>query len=783
LLIWVAGQVPAAEPGPTLQSAAQAAPIAAGYVGAERCGACHADELAAWRGSHHDLAMAEATAQTVLGDFADASITAHGVTSRFYRKDGDYWVRTDGPDGALADYRIAYTFGWSPLQQYLIRFPDGRLQALGLAWDARGAAKGGQRWLHLYPRAADYDHAHPLHWTARDQTWNYQCAECHSTGLAKGYDADSDRYATTWAEIDVACEACHGPGAAHAAQAQAAAAGEPDAWGAHKGLVVDLADRDGGTWTIAPNTGLPRREPPRSSDVQLNTCARCHSRRGQVHAEYTPAAPLADTHRLALLGEGLYHADGQILDEVFVHGSFLQSRMHRQGVTCTDCHDAHSLQLHAPGNAVCARCHAPSRYDTPAHHHHPAAEQAGRKGSGSACVDCHMPERTYMVVDDRADHSLRIPRPDLSLELGTPNACNGCHAEQDAAWAVARIETWYAQPQRPAHFAAALHAGRQGAPEAPRALAALAADTEAPAIARATAVELLAEQPQPPDASLLTALAGDASPLLRAAVARALERLPPQAAARIGLPLLQDPVRLVRMDAARALAAFARLEASIPGRESPLRRALTPALAEYRAAQHLNGERAESWLNLGLLETLLGDAPAAERDYRKALALEPQFTPAAANLADLYRALGRDSDGRRVLEAGLAHAPDDADLLHALGLLEIRAKRLPAAVDALGRAAELAPAQPRYAYVHALAQQAAGDGDAALATLAAAAERHPNNRDIALALVTVNAETGDTAAAIRWAERYIARFPDPDGQAAALLRRLRQAAQTAAGAE
>ena len=748
-----------------------------GYVGSARCGTCHATELTAWQGSHHDLAMAEATPENVLGDFDDAEFTAHGVTTRFYRDGDEFRVDTDGPDGKPASYSIAYTFGWTPLQQYLIRFPGGRLQALGIAWDSRPVEEGGQRWFHLYPDEADYGPDNPLHWTNRDQTWNYQCAECHSTDLHKGYDLSTDAYTTTWAEIDVACEACHGPGAAHAAQAEAAAAGNADAWDAHKGLAPDLADRDNATWVQDPETGLPHREPARGGHAEVNTCARCHARRGQLHVPYTPDAPLADTHRLALLGEGLYYADGQIQDEVFVHGSFIQSRMFHQGVTCSDCHDPHSLQLRAPGNAVCARCHAPARYDSAEHHHHPMTATAGAKGSGTACVDCHMPERNYMVIDARADHSLRIPRPDLGTALGTPDACTGCHTELTPEQAAAQVQTWYGTPKRPAHFATALHAGRSGAVDAAAKLAELAADTEAPVIARATSLDLLAQRPEPIDLALLEGLAESDSPLLRAAVARALERLPPQDALSMGLELLQDPTRLVRIDTARSLAAFARLEANIPGRESPLRKALAPALAEYRESQLTSAERPESWLSLGVLDGLLGDSDAAERDYRQALALDPEFTPTYANLADLYRALGRDADGRAVLEQGLEQAADDADLLHALGLLEIRAKHLPAAVDLLGRAAEQAPDQSRYAYVHALAQEAAGDPRAAIATLTAATDRHPNDADIALALVSLNAKAGDRDATIAWAERYLARFPDPSGQVSTLLAQLRGAAE------
>ncbi len=749
----------------------------AGYVGSAVCRECHTPEFAAWAGSHHDLAMADATPDAVLGDFDDAEFSAHGITSRFYRDSDAYLVRTDGPDGELADYRIAYTFGWEPLQQYLIRFPGGRLQALGLAWDTRPAEQGGQRWFHLYPDEQAYGPEHPLHWTGRDQTWNYQCAECHSTGLRKGYDADTDSYRTTWAEIDVGCEACHGPGATHVQQARAVANGDVEAWTPDKGLVADLSTRDGATWLVDPESGLPKRSSPRAENGELDACARCHARRGLLHADYTPDADLSDTHRLSLLSEGLYHADGQILDEVFVHGSFLQSRMHGAGVTCGDCHDPHSLQRRLPGNALCARCHQPARYDTAAHHHHPAADDAhlGKKQTGSACVDCHMPKRTYMIVDDRADHSLRIPRPDLSVALGTPNACNGCHADETPEWAAAQIDAWYPEPQRRPHYGEALHAGRIGSANAAALLAELAADPDAPAIARASALDLLPYQRQPMDADLLGALAQSDAPLLRAAVARALEGLSPNSAARIGLDLLDDPVRLVRIDAARSLASFARFEAKIPGRESPLRKALAPALAEYRAAQLANAERAESWLNLGLLDVALGDGAEAEVHYRKALEIDPTFLPGYANLADLYRAAGADERGRTLLKQGLERAPGNPDLLHALGLLEIRAKRLDEAVRLLARAAELAPERPRYAYVYALAQQANGDLPAALTTLAAVAERHPEDRDIALALVSLNADAGNLDAAIRWARRYVDRHPE-EQDAKAMLDRLEAAA-------
>jgi predicted CXXCH cytochrome family protein len=470
------------------------------------------------------------------------------------------------------------------------------LQALGLAWDSRPAADGGQRWFHLYPDETDMGPAHPLHWTAPDQTWNYQCAECHSTGLDKGYDLATNRYTTTWAEIDVACEACHGPASQHVEQAKAVAGGDSAAWTEDKGLQIALGDEQDIRWPIDPETGLPRRSTPRTSHVETELCARCHSRRGQIHADAAPGSPLGDSHQLALLTPGLYHADGQILDEVFVHGSFLQSRMYAAGVTCSNCHDPHSLKLKRDGDEVCAQCHSPARYASAEHHHHPT------ESAGASCIGCHMPQRNYMVIDARADHSLRIPRPDLSLKIGTPNACNGCHRDQSAEWALSAVTDWYGdRTSSKPHYGEALAAGRNEAVGAPSRLLALARDRDAPGIARATAIEGLQRDLRPSDLSALPALLEDPDPLVRGAAVGWLDLADPQLRYQLGMPLLDDPIRSVRIDAARALAPLARYE--LPEED---RRKLDSLLDTYRNAQLVTAERPESHLNIGLVEMAQG---------------------------------------------------------------------------------------------------------------------------------------------------------------------------------
>ena len=412
-----------------------------GYVGRSVCAGCHQTQAEQWSGSHHDLAMQPADESSVLGDFDDASLTQFGVTSTFYRKNGRFMVRTEGPDGKLHDYELSYTFGVEPLQQYLVEFPGGRLQALSLAWDTRPKEQGGQRWFHLYPDEK-INHEDELHWTQASQNWNSMCAECHSTNLRKGYDAASRTFSTTWSEIDVSCEACHGPGSDHVRWARRESGWK--ALEAGKGLTVLLDERRGVQWTMNPETGNALRSQARSGDKEIELCARCHSRRSPISDGYVHGEPLLNHYLPRLLDEGMYHADGQIDDEVYVYGSFIQSRMYHAGVSCSDCHEPHSLSLRISGNGVCLQCHQAEKYEQAGHHfHEPDSE-------GASCAECHMPPKSYMVVDPRHDHSMRIPRPDLSAKLGTPNACNGCHQDRSPEWAAQQLSLIHiSEPTRP----------------------------------------------------------------------------------------------------------------------------------------------------------------------------------------------------------------------------------------------------------------------------------------------------------------------------------------------
>lgn len=724
------------------------------FVGSASCQSCHDAEYTDWVGSHHELAMQVASADTVLGDFADASLDYYGSTTRFFTRDDGFYVKTADASGQDREFRIAYVFGVEPLQQYLIEFPGGRFQTLAFSWDTRPVEDGGQRWFHIYPDeyiAPDDS----LHWTGLQQNWNYMCAECHSTNVEMGYEANSDSFNTTYAEISVGCEGCHGPGSAHIRLA------ESGAWTDSYGFDVDLDDRDETAWVMNPATGIADRSKARTQPQQQpEACGRCHSRRGIIAPEYEYGEPLANSHLPALLEEGLYFADGQILDEVYVYGSFLQSRMYQAGVTCTDCHNPHSAELisGAKPNDVCAQCHMPSKFAAVDHAAH-LPEQAG-------CVDCHMASRTYMVVDDRRDHSFRIPRPDLTDAVGTPNACSDCHAERDAAWAAAAISHWRSPDAPPprAHFATALHASRHGFANAE--LLDVVNDADYPGIARATAISELAQPFGSREFHTLEAELRNPDPLIRIAALRQLRALPAELRMRLpGARLLGDPVRGVRIEAASVYAGMSDL---LPLEEA---RAWSQAAVDFRRAYESLANRPEALVALATFETAERDVSKAVRLYERALRIEPRAVTARANLADVRRRLGEEMRAEKLLQDGLALDKDNAALHHALGLSLVRSGRSDEAVSELRSAAELAPENPRFAYVLGIALNSMGQQSDALQVLHDAHARFDGDFDIAMALATIRRDAGDQDGALEIAYTLARRHPE-DQNVVTLLRSL-----------
>ncbi len=731
------------------------------YVGAGRCATCHEDETKLWRSSHHAQAMQVSSDSTVLGSFNDAHFVNNGVTSTFFKKDAKFHVNTEGPDGKPQDFDLPYTFGVAPLQQYLVPFTNGRMQAFVVAWDSRRKEQGGQGWFDLYP-GQKITLSDPLHWTGRNQTWNYMCADCHSTNLRKNYDLAKDSYATTWSEIDVSCESCHGPGSNHVAWAQTHKKGSYHTGDGSNGLTVDLKPASGSWSGSDPDTGTMHWKGQARSHNEINTCAPCHSRRHSITSSAQPGQPYLDDYVPSLLEEGVYYADGQILEEDYEWGSFLQSRMYREGVTCSDCHDPHSAKLASDDlNAVCGKCHSLAKFGAEQHQHH-------KPGSaGALCVNCHMPTRTYMVVDARRDHSFRVPRPDFSIAYGTPNACNQCHKDKSTTWAAAAVAKWYGPNRRQeAHFVEALDAGRRGSTSAEKSLTALISDAAKPGIARATALSLLPEYLTPASVPTVQAALGDEDALVRREAVRALEPLPPQERVRLAVPLLTDPVLSVRIEAARLLAGT-----SPELLQENQKTALDHAISELIASELAAAERPENHVNLALLYAQMGRTSEAESELQTALRLDPRYVPVMVNLADLYRAEHRDEEGEKLLEKAIALAPEAAEPIHALGLLKVRQKQYQEALSLLAKAAMLQPANARYSYVYAVALNSTGQPDRAISVLQQAHQRRPADREVLEGLIAFERDKGNLPAAIDYARQLVQLTPN-DPEAKAMLAQL-----------
>jgi Flp pilus assembly protein TadD len=705
------------------------------FVENATCATCHSKQYKEWLGSHHEQAMQVATDETVLGKFDDTSFAHFGVTSRFFKKDDRFFVHTEGADGKLGDFEIKYTFGVEPLQQYLIEFPRGRLQGLTVAWDTER-----KRWFHLYPDEK-ISHDDPLHWTGLYQNWNGQCAACHSTNLKTNYDLEADTFKTTWSEVNVSCQACHGPGESHVRWAQAQKDGASTKY-ENRGLVADLKSTD--------------------SRSEAESCARCHSRRHAMGDHFKHGTPLMDTYVPALLTEELYHADGQILEEVYVYGSFLQSKMFQSGVRCSDCHNPHTLKPVRGDNALCTQCHsgtpnpkfgtlAAKDYDSKQHHFHETGSP------GAQCVNCHMPSRTYMVVDPRRDHSFRVPRPDLSVKLGTPNACNDCHRDKKAQWANDVMRGWYGPKEQPPHFAEAFAAGRAGKPMALPKLMAVATDTKQPGIIRATALDLLPQYGSPGTAAMASALR-DGDPLLRRTALRGLAWLGPEPRLKAVAPLLKDPIRAVRIEAARVLASVPR-ELFDQSQLSDFDK----ALAEFRQAQLAVANQPSAHLNLGVMYASTGRRALAEKSYLTALKKDPGFLPARFNLTNLYNSMGRNADAEGVLGEGIKRAPKEGELYYSLGLLLAEEQRYPEAATNLGKAAELMPTRARVHYNHGLALQNLGRRSRAEIALLKAYRLNGNDPSVleAVAIFYIQGRQWDRAAT--YAEKLTQLYPNEPG--------------------
>ncbi len=700
------------------------------FVGSATCKSCHPQAYADWTKSDHYRAMQEATDSTVLGDFNNATFNANGVTNRFFRKDEKFYINTQGGDGRYHDYQVLYTFGFFPLQQYLVAFPGGRMQATRASWDARQG-----KWFHQYSGQNIY-YKDWIHWTGAGQNWNTMCASCHATNLKKNYDASTDAFNTTWDEVNVSCESCHGPA------------------GRHLNLMNDPGYEKG---DVAANFGL-QYAGSTDNKLQIAVCAPCHARKADISATAMHTNEIMDNLIPQIISDEFYFADGQIDDEDYVYGSFTQSKMYHNNVRCTNCHNPHSGKLIADGNNLCMSCHKP-KYDTKEHHFH------AMNTDGAQCISCHMPVKTYMGNDQRRDHSFRVPRPDQSVAYGTPNACTACHEDKTNQWAANAINKWYG-PKRAYHFSDDLVPGSQRAEGSEKHLIKLLGDTLQPAIARATAAYYLGNMLSQAAADALIRALPDREAMVRYFVLRSLGGFPTELWVQSGFVGLTDKVRAVRIAAAS-------LYHGLPPESIPAsaRNAYYAAGAENKAYLKYQTDFSVGNVMLADYELKGGDYLNAIVHYIKGLQKDSLMNYARLNLSAAYNTVGKNDEALRTLKDASAIDPANDRIYYNLGLLYYELGNIGAAMENLQQAIRLGSRNPGVYYNYGLLLQQQGKVTEAEQTLLSGVALNPAAANINYALAFLYLNQNNPLQAKKYAAML--RRMDPDNpEYQAIFRRL-----------
>lgn len=625
-----------------------------GYVGDAKCVECHKTSVDTWKGSHHDLAMQVANENTVLGNFNDQKITLDGVSYHFTKNGSEFWVHIKEIDGTEKDYKISYAFGFTPLQQYLIDFDGGRKQVLRVTWNTIQ-----KKWFHQY--SGDSIDPHDwMHWTESSQNWNTMCAECHSTNLKKNYDTESDTFHTTYSSINVSCESCHGPAERHLNWAKIH----------KKGETFDNAFIKKGTSQLS----------------QINMCAPCHSRRTKLEKNLMPNEQFTNQFLIQDLDTEYYYPDGQIKEEDYVTGSFLQSKMYHENVKCSDCHNPHSLKLKKQGNDLCLQCHKPS-YNEKSHHFHLPNTDAAQ------CVNCHMTGKIYMGNDFRRDHSFRVPRPDQSVTYSTPNACNGCHKDKTSKWASDKIVAWYG-PTRSKHYSDnLLISSKATISEAEKKkLLTFINDLSYPAIARATVINNITISNQHEFSEILKSLS-DKSPLVRFNALQKISSLSPEDCISIAGKHINDSVKLVRIGAVQLLVGLPQENLQTINSDQ-----LNRAKKEYEQMLFANSDFSLGRLSLGDYFLQNNQVELAIKNYKKALEKDKLLFPAYSNLATCYSMSNNPTEALNTLNQWIKLEPNSSYAYYLRGLLNFELKNDSAGVADLKKSSQIDPTNTRTLY-------------------------------------------------------------------------------------
>lgn len=672
---------------------------------------CHKAEADAWEKSDHAMAMALPSANTVLGQFDGTNIELNGQQIQFYTKDAAFFAKvTDHGTTQSEIFKIQYTFGHYPLQQYLVETHVGTYQVLPIVWDSRDKAEGGQRWYHIYENE-NITPIDRLHWRQPLQNWNGMCADCHSDELKRNYQEATNSFNTTFSGINVGCVSCHGAMDGH----DKAGKEKPLSDSTKESLKLTTPNNNE-HWQYSEHLDTAIWSGPKRDNHFMQTCFACHSLRASLTDGFSADVDFLDQFSPTLVNPPFYYTDGQIKEEVYVYGSFLQSKMYKKGVNCLDCHDKHTMKIKVEGNGLCLQCHKATTFNTPKHHKHKHSNEAAQ------CVNCHMPDTIYMGTDNRRDHSFKIPRPDLSVKYETPNACMDCHQKNGNAWAAKQLESWYGKPKDKGKNYQTLLDLRHGIAIPLSSHLAIISDDSLSIIDRASALELLPMYHTNLRVEDLEHWLSHEEDLIRLTAVKVSRVLQPRDRMKILIKSLSDNVRAIRIASAEALL-------NIPAMQKNLD-VFNKAFDELSQAYHSTAWRGEGRLNQGNSAMANNDLSSAETAFKTSTKIDPYFAPSFENLADLYRIQKREDLVANTLKLGMKNNPDSPSLAYSTGLHLVRIKQIPHAIEYFKTAMTLDNYNPQYPYTYILAIDGNKQGVKALILLKDLVTKYQDNSNL-----------------------------------------------------
>ncbi len=710
-------------------------PTHAAYGGSASCKECHEEAYELWAKSHHGLAERLPDPKLEEPAFEPAQTFRHETQQTSLRRTNDvYEVVTAGLQNTQEVFQVERIIGNLPLRQMLVPFPGGRWQATEACWDPRS-----NEWFNVYG-AEDRRPGEWGHWTGRGMNWNTMCATCHNTRLRKNYDATNDLFRTMMVERGVGCESCHGPMKNH------------------------------NEWQYA-NKGKDLKDPTIkkiSRDQMLDTCAACHSRRGEITGDPKPGDSFFDHHLLSIVDESdLFYPDGQIRDEDYEVTAFLGSKMFHKGVRCVDCHDFHSAKVRLPGNIMCMSCHGPGQTNAPVinpvtHSQHKVFgfdtngvmldfdlgdyKPNTIKETGGECVNCHMPQTPYMQRHWRHDHGFTIPDPLLTKQFGIPNACNRCHQDKSVDWSLEYVEKWYGEKMnRPYRQRAQTIARAKNGDEAVREALVKMLQTDEQDYWRAVAANMLERWVgEPHIAAALVNKLGDTNALVRQNIIQTLATLGETITPEIRAALeerLPNASRNVRVVAAQVLAPTLKLSSL--------------AASELLHMLNHNADQPAGQMQLGAFALARGDTTTALRYFQTAAKWDPYSPGIRHETAIVLSQLGRPREALTELQEAVRLAPRDAEFRFKLALAWNELGDSAKALVELEAAVKLDPRHARAGYNLGLARHATGNPSGAIQALLTAEAAAPQDPRIPYARATIHAQLGQLNEARQAARRAV----------------------------